>query len=202
MQVEGNKLKLDKTLWVQFEGVDSAEEGDLMVYTGRSEDSYVKVFNQFGRLLKLYTFGGGKWIDTETNAEPASLDESQAGRLTGQAAAATAKPKLPARKSAAARPRAAARRPKKKAAPKRKAAAKRKITAQRKPTAKRKAAPKRKGRSAALRAGGKRTTARRTAAKRSPAKRGASKRGAGKRGAGKRKAAGKARGKKRSARRR
>jgi hypothetical protein len=124
MQVEGNKLKLDKTLWVQFEGVDSAEEGDLMVYTGRSEDSYVKVFNQFGRLLKLYTFGGGKWIDTETNAEPASLDESQAGRLTGQPGARRKRPPRSARRPrsgrlrrSASQPQSARRRPSARAAP-------------------------------------------------------------------------------------
>ena len=59
MQVDGSKLKFDKTLWVQYEGVDSAEEGDQLAVTARSDDAYVKVFNQFGRLLKLYTFANG-----------------------------------------------------------------------------------------------------------------------------------------------
>ena len=81
MQVEGSKLKFEKTLWVQFEGVDTSEEGDLLVVQGRSDDSYVKVFNQFGRLLKLFTFSNGRWVDSETNAEPTNLDLSQAGRL-------------------------------------------------------------------------------------------------------------------------
>jgi hypothetical protein len=97
MQVDGNKLKFDKTLWVQYEGVESAEEGDQLVVTARSDDAYVKVFNQFGRLLKLYTFSNGRWIDSETGAEPASFDEKQAGRITAQPAAAPA-----ARKPAAA----------------------------------------------------------------------------------------------------
>jgi hypothetical protein len=90
MQVEGSKLKFEKTLWVQFEGVDTSEEGDLLVVQGRSDDSYVKVFNQFGRLLKLFTFSTGRWVDSETNAEPANLDLSQAGRLPMRPAAAAA----------------------------------------------------------------------------------------------------------------
>jgi hypothetical protein len=90
MQVEGSKLKFEKTLWVQFEGVDTSEEGDLLVVQGRSDDSYVKVFNQFGRLLKLFTFSSGRWVDSETNAEPTNLDLSQAGRLPMRPAAAAA----------------------------------------------------------------------------------------------------------------
>jgi hypothetical protein len=90
MQVAGSKLKFEKTLWVQFEGVDSSEEGGLLVVQGRSNDSYVKVFNQFGRLLKLFTFSNGRWVDSETNAEPVNLDLSQAGRLPMHPAASAA----------------------------------------------------------------------------------------------------------------
>jgi len=98
MKVDGNKLKFEKTLWVQFEGVDTSEEGTLVVVQPRSDDAYVKVFNQFGRLLKLYTFANGQWIDSETGMAPTGFDESQAGRLTTQPTAAPAvRSKAPAR---------------------------------------------------------------------------------------------------------
>jgi hypothetical protein len=124
MQVEGSKLKFEKTLWVQFEGVDTSEEGDLLVVQGRSDDSYVKVFNQFGRLLKLFTFSNGRWVDSETNAEPANLDMSQAGRLPMRPAAVAA-PKPGTRAKAARSKRPAA----KKAVRKTKAKAKAKKSA-------------------------------------------------------------------------
>lgn len=125
MQVAGSKLKFEKDLWVQFEGVDSSEEGGLLVVQGRSNDSYVKVFNQFGRLLKLFTFSDGRWVDSETNAEPTNLDLSQAGRLpmhpmasaasTPGTRAKTATKKRPAAaKAARAKPKA--KRPAKKSA--------------------------------------------------------------------------------------
>jgi len=108
MQVEGSKLKFEKTLWVQFEGVDTSEEGDLLVVQGRSDDSYVKVFNQFGRLLKLFTFSNGRWVDSETNAEPTNLDLSQAGRLPMRPApGAVPVPGTPAKAARSKRPAAA-----------------------------------------------------------------------------------------------
>jgi len=126
MQVEGSKLKFEKTLWVQFEGVDTSEEGGQLVVQGRSDDSYVKVFNQFGRLLKLFTFSNGRWVDSETNAEPTNLDLSQAGRLPMPPAASAAptrgtraraaSKKRPAAAAKAARARAKAKRPAKKSA--------------------------------------------------------------------------------------
>jgi hypothetical protein len=109
MQVEGSKLKFEKTLWVQFEGVDTSEEGGLLVVQGRSDDSYVKVFDQFGRLLKLFTFSNGRWVDSETNAEPTNLDLSQAGRLPMHpAASATSSPRTRAKAASERRPAAAA----------------------------------------------------------------------------------------------
>jgi len=123
MQVEGSKLKFEKTLWVQFEGVDTSEEGDLLVVQGRSDDSYVKVFNQFGRLLKLFTFSNGRWVDSETNAEPANLDLSQAGRLPMRPAAVAAPTPGTRAKAARSRP------PAKKAVRKTKAKAKAKKSA-------------------------------------------------------------------------
>ena len=104
MQADGKKLKFSKTLWVQYEGVDTSEEGDQVCLEGRGEDSYVKVFNQYGRLLKLYTFSGGHWTDSETGQAPAGFDETQAGHLSAPAPAmATAKApaKKPAKKPAA-----------------------------------------------------------------------------------------------------
>ena len=126
MQVAGSKLKFEKTLWVQFEGVDTSEEGGLLVVQGRSDDSYVKVFNQFGRLLKLFTFSNGRWVDSETNAEPTNLDLSQAGRLPMHPAASAAPTpgtrakaapkKRPAAAAKAARVKTKAKRPAKKSA--------------------------------------------------------------------------------------
>jgi hypothetical protein len=170
MQVDGNRLKFDKTLWVQYEGVDSAEEGDQLVVTARSDDAYVKVFNQFGRLLKLYTFSNSHWIDSETGTEPAGFDERQAGRLTAQPAAAPAarKPAAKKKKAAAAARSGAAmmmakRKGKKKPAKKKKSAANSKsggmrMMAKKKATAKKKTAKKPAKRKAPAR---KKTKARR-----------------------------------------
>jgi hypothetical protein len=141
MQADGKKLKFSKTLWVQYEGVDTSEEGDQVCLEGRGEDSYVKVFNQYGRLLKLYTFSGGHWTDSETGQAPAGFDETQAGHLSAPAPAmATAKApaKKPAKKAPAKKPaKKPAAKPKKRSAA---AAKSRSATVTAKGTAKKKPA--------------------------------------------------------------
>jgi DNA topoisomerase I len=155
MQVEGSKLKFEKTLWVQFEGVDSSEEGDLLVVQGRSEDSYVKVFNQFGRLLKLFTFSTGRWVDSETNAEPANVDMSQAGRLPMRPAAAASP--MPGKRVKAAKQKRPAT-----------AKAARKTTAKSKAKKSTKSVSKAKGKSMVMKKKAKKTTAKKATKK--PAK--------------------------------
>lgn len=81
MQANGNTLTFSRSLWVQYGGVDAAERGDELAVTGLDEDSFLKVFNHFGRVLKLYTFEDGRWVDTDTGLPAGDLDESQAGRL-------------------------------------------------------------------------------------------------------------------------
>ena len=102
LEAKGKKLRYSKTLWADYGGVRATEEKDLVSVEGVDEDSYVKVFNHFGRVLKLYTFENGEWLDLETGAAPAALDESQAGRVPTNAAPAPDKkaPAKPARKAA------------------------------------------------------------------------------------------------------
>jgi hypothetical protein len=120
MQVRDKTIAFARGLWVQFGGVDVAERGDALAVTGRDDESYLKVLNHFGRVLKLYTFEDGRWVDAETGMAALPFDESQAGRLPSAPPAAppAARPAArapdggraaakPARKAAAAKPKAA-----------------------------------------------------------------------------------------------
>jgi hypothetical protein len=86
MQVSGKTLTFDRTLWVQYDGVDVQASGSQVAITGRDEESYLKVLNHFGRVLKLYTFEDGRWVDADTGGAAQPFDETQAGRLTAAAA--------------------------------------------------------------------------------------------------------------------
>lgn len=81
MKFSDKTLAFDKHLWVQFDGVDMKETGGEVKLTGRDEESYLKVFNHFGRVLKLYIFEDGKWVDSDTGLAARPFDESHAGRL-------------------------------------------------------------------------------------------------------------------------
>lgn len=83
MQVDGATLKIKRDLWAQYDGVDAVTKGDEIWLTGREEDAWLKVFNAFGRLLKLYTFEHGAWVDADSGGPPLPFDESQAGHLPG-----------------------------------------------------------------------------------------------------------------------
>ncbi len=102
LEAKGKKLRYSKTLWADYGGVRAKEEKDVVSVEGVDEDSYVKILNHFGRVLKLYTFENGEWLDLETGAAPATLDESQAGRVEASAAPAphTKVPAKPARTAA------------------------------------------------------------------------------------------------------
>ncbi len=90
MQVEGKKLRFGNTLWVQHGGAKVSQQNDTVLVEGIDEDSYLKIFNNFGRVLKLYTFEpeAGRWIDSATGAAPAPLDETLAGHVPPPAAKA------------------------------------------------------------------------------------------------------------------
>ena len=74
-------LAFDKNLWVQFEGVRVKEAGGEIKLTARDDEAYLKVFNHFGRVLKLFLFEDGKWVDSDTGLAAKPFDESQAGHL-------------------------------------------------------------------------------------------------------------------------
>jgi hypothetical protein len=114
MQVEGKTLIFGRTLWVQHGGVDVQARGAQLVVTGRDDDSYLKVFNHFGRVHKLFTFEEGSWVDADTGLPAQGLDESQAGRLPRAPSAAR---RAPARAKPAARRSGKAARPARKPAP-------------------------------------------------------------------------------------
>jgi hypothetical protein len=81
MEVAGKTIRFSNTLWVQHGGVKVENQGDAVVVEGVDEDSYLKVFNHFGRVLKLYTFENGEWVDAATGSAPALLDDSLAGHV-------------------------------------------------------------------------------------------------------------------------
>jgi cell division septation protein DedD len=85
MQVSGKTLTFDRTLWVQYDGVAVQASDSQIAITGRDEASYLKVLNHFGRVLKLYTFEDGRWLDADTGGVAQPFDETQAGRLTAAA---------------------------------------------------------------------------------------------------------------------
>jgi hypothetical protein len=141
MKVNGNTLTIGTTLWVQHGGVEVEERGGERVLRAEEEDAYVKVLNHFGRVLKLYTFEGGRWVDADTGAAAQPFDESQAGRLP----AAETAPAAPARRQAT---------------PAQKRAAKRAVPAT-KPVAKRAAPAKGRARTAPPAKGAAKPSARR-----------------------------------------
>lgn len=81
MKVSDKTLAFDKNLWVQFEGVRVKEAGGEIKLTARDDEAYLKVFNHFGRVLKLFIFEDGKWVDSDTGLAAKPFDESQAGHL-------------------------------------------------------------------------------------------------------------------------
>lgn len=95
LKAKGKLLQFDDTLWVHFGGVEAVKKGNKIEITGLDEDSYLKVLNQFGRVLKLYSFEGGKWMDSETGQAPSGFDEGLAGKIEPQA--------LPTKKSGSTR---------------------------------------------------------------------------------------------------
>lgn len=107
LEVNGKRLRFPRTLWVQYGGVKARDERDGLAVEGVDAESYVKVFNHFGRVLKLFTFEEGRWIDTDTGGEVTGLDESLAGHVVpapAQRAAPAARSKAkpaPAAKSKA-----------------------------------------------------------------------------------------------------
>lgn len=133
MDAAGKTIRFPNTLWVQHGGVKVENQGDAVVVEGVDEDSYLKVFNHFGRVLKLYTFENGKWVDPDTGSAPAVLDDSLAGHVaatthvsslapsrgTKKAAPAAAGKKTAARRKPAAKSGKAGAVPAKKSTPKR-----------------------------------------------------------------------------------
>ena len=109
MKVSDKTLAFDKHLWVQFDGVDVKETGGEVKLTARDEEAYLKVFNHFGRVLKLFIFENGQWVDSDTGLAAKPFDELQAGRLPEAPPGATrikaggkkaAKSKAPKKKAA------------------------------------------------------------------------------------------------------
>ena len=81
MKASGRVLEFDSSLWVRHAGVAVERRGDTLAVTATDDEAYLKVFNHFGRLLKVYTFEDGHWVDADTGSEPLPLDESEAGHL-------------------------------------------------------------------------------------------------------------------------
>jgi hypothetical protein len=82
MKLSQTVLEFDKTLWVHYGGgVEIKDKGTTLALTGKEEEAYLKVLNHFGRVMKLYTFDDGRWVDAETGLPATPFDESLAGRL-------------------------------------------------------------------------------------------------------------------------
>ena len=83
MEFDGKRISYAQEIWVQHGGVTVLEKAGRITVEGLDDESYFKVFNHFGRVLKLFTFENGHWIDTETGLEAKGLDDSHAGRIPG-----------------------------------------------------------------------------------------------------------------------
>lgn len=81
MEISGKTIVFSNTLWVQHGGVRVKNEKESVLVEGVDDDSYLKVFNHFGRVLRLYTFEEGQWVDSATGAAPTAMDESLAGQV-------------------------------------------------------------------------------------------------------------------------
>lgn len=106
LEAKGKKLSYSKTLWADHGGVRVKEGKETITVEGVDEDSFVKIFSHFGRVLKLYTFENGGWVDVETGAVPTDFDESMAGTVIPAPLAKDAKKakKAPPSRAAPARP--------------------------------------------------------------------------------------------------
>ena len=114
MEVAGKTIRFSNTLWVQHGGVKVENQGDAVAVEGVDEDSYLKVFNHFGRVLKLYMFENGEWVDSATGSAPAVLDDSLAGHVAATTHVSSLAPSRAPKKAAPAAGRkktAAARKP-------------------------------------------------------------------------------------------
>lgn len=107
-------IRFPNTLWVQLGGVKVKNEDGSVAIEGVDEDSYLKVFNHFGRVLRLYTFENDQWVDSATGVAPIALDEKAAGQVaathhrssTKPAAAKSTRKKPAVRKKSSAKPAA------------------------------------------------------------------------------------------------
>ena len=101
MEFEKKKIRFANTLWVQYGDVRVKNEKETVVIEGVGEASYLKVFNHFGRVLKLFTFENGQWTDEDTGAPAAPLEESLAGHVPPHKAPAAKAASTNQRKTAA-----------------------------------------------------------------------------------------------------
>ena len=86
MQCDGKTITFARNLWVQHGGVQVRQRGDQVAVTLRDDDAFLKIFNHFGRVLKLFVAEAGAWVDTDTGQAPGVVDLSQAGYVTPGAA--------------------------------------------------------------------------------------------------------------------
>ena len=82
MQCDGKTITFAATLWVQHGGVQVESRGDQVAVTLRDDDAFLKIYNHFGRVLKLFVAEQGAWVDTDTGQAPGAVDLSQAGYVT------------------------------------------------------------------------------------------------------------------------
>ncbi|MBI3993947.1 MAG: hypothetical protein HY342_11790, partial [Candidatus Lambdaproteobacteria bacterium] len=74
MHCDGKTITFDRTLWVQHGEVDVEPRGDQVAVTPRNDDAFLKIFNHFGRVLKLFVVEQGAWVDADTGQAPGEVD--------------------------------------------------------------------------------------------------------------------------------
>lgn len=79
MEIDGKTITLDASLWAQYDNVAVRSAGDKIVLEGRDEESYLKIFNHFGRVLTLLVFEEGQWVEAGSGTPVHHVDLSQAG---------------------------------------------------------------------------------------------------------------------------
>ena len=83
MEINGKTITLDASLWAQYDNVSVSTTGGKVILQGRDEESYLKIFNHFGRVLILLVFEDGQWVEAGSGRAVQHVDLSQAGYVAG-----------------------------------------------------------------------------------------------------------------------
>jgi len=79
MKIEEKRLTFPKSLKVKYDGKIVDESKTHITLEGVGEDSYLKIFNPFRGVARLFLFENNVWVDAETSSAVSNFDFSSLG---------------------------------------------------------------------------------------------------------------------------